>query len=297
MWVIASGKGGVGKTFASTSMALTLSKMGHSVIICDLDTTGANAHTALGMRPSDINIRNYFDNTKTIQEIVLPTPYPHLSYIQGFWDNWSPTDFSLDQMVQLIPDLKQLNADIVIVDLGPGAHSSNLEIYKEADERILISSPEPTSIEKTYRFIESYMCYLLRFNSEPNAYMNLIKSIRDHKKQTLVKPFSFREFVKQHEGVSLDHFESLSRHPIRLILNSTRSPQQAALGYAMRSICLKYYDVLVDNVGNIEFDNGVWQSVSGRTPAILAHPFSPLAVQFTQICKHIIDPEELRAVV
>ena len=37
VWVVASGKGGVGKTFVSSSLGITLSKLGHSVVVVDLD--------------------------------------------------------------------------------------------------------------------------------------------------------------------------------------------------------------------------------------------------------------------
>ncbi|WP_374031539.1 P-loop NTPase [Bdellovibrio bacteriovorus] len=93
LWVVASGKGGVGKTFVSSSLGMTLSKLGHSVVIVDLDLSGSNIHTVLGLNPSHMNIRHYFEGAKTLQELVIPTPYPHLSYVQGFWDAWTPTDF------------------------------------------------------------------------------------------------------------------------------------------------------------------------------------------------------------
>ena len=41
LWVVASGKGGVGKTFVASSVGITLSKLGHSVVIIDLDLSGA----------------------------------------------------------------------------------------------------------------------------------------------------------------------------------------------------------------------------------------------------------------
>lgn len=297
IWAVASGKGGVGKTFVSTSLGITLSKLGQSVVLLDLDTTGANIHTSLGVRPSDTNLRSYFDGSKNLQELVTPTPYPHLSYIQGFWDTWGPADFTLEQMKRLIPDIKNLNADFVVVDLGPGAMSSNLEIYRAADEKILVTTPEPTSLEKNYRFIESYICYLLKHDSVPGSFDELVKALRSQRRMSLTQPFSFRSFVKSHIGVRYDYFESLSAHPIRLIVNSTRSIQQAALGMAIKSVCNKYYDINIDNCGHIDFDNAVWQSIASRKPTLITHPAAPLSIQFLKICKHIIDPEELRAVV
>ncbi|KHD88117.1 MAG: ATP-binding protein [Bdellovibrio sp. ArHS] len=297
LWVVASGKGGVGKTFVSSSLGITLSKLGHSVVIVDLDLSGANIHTSLGLPPSHMNIRHFFEGVKTLQELVIPTPFPHLSYVQGFWDSWTPTDFSYAQIQNLLPELKKLRADYVIVDLGAGALEAHLELFKAADEKFLITTPEPTSIEKTYRFIEAFVCHSLRESSTPDAYGNMISTLRNHRQRTLEKPFSFRSYLKEQTGFHYDFFEALSATPVRLIVNSARSQSNADLGHSIKSVCKKYYDLGIDFAGAIDFDNAVWQSIRSREHVLEAQPFTPLAGQFLATCKQLIDPEELRAVV
>ncbi|MEK2647194.1 P-loop NTPase [Bdellovibrio sp. BCCA] len=297
LWVVASGKGGVGKTFVSSSLGMTLSKLGHSVVIVDLDLSGANIHTSLGLPPSHMNIRHFFEGVKTLQELVIPTPFPHLSYVQGFWDSWTPTDFSYNQVHTLLPEIKKLRADYVIVDLGAGALEAHLELFKAADEKFLITTPEPTSIEKTYRFIEAFVCHSLRENSTPDAYGNMISTLRNHRQRTLEKPFSFRSYLKEQTGVQYDFFEALSSTPVRLVVNSIRSQTNSELGYSIKSVCNKYYDLGIDYLGAIDYDNAVWQSIRSREHVLVSQPFTPLAGQFLATCKQLIDPEELRAVV
>lgn len=297
VWAVCSGKGGVGKTFVSTSLGITLSKLGHSVTIVDLDLSGSNVHTVLGLSPSHMNIRHYFEGTKTLPELVIPTPFPKMSYVQGFWDSWTPTDFSHQQVMDLMPQLRTLKSEYVIVDLGAGALETHLDIFNEADEKFLITTPEPTSIEKTYRFIESYICHSLKKTAAPEAYNSLITTLRSYRQRTLSKPFSFRSHIKDAEGLNIDHFEELSSSPLRLIVNSCRNQNNEGLGYSMKSVCNKYYDLSIDFVGAIDFDNAVWQSVKVREHVLVAQPFTPLAGQFLTACKQLIDPEELRAVV
>ena len=297
IWVVASGKGGVGKTFVSSSLAITLSKFGHSVVVVDLDLSGANVHTSLGLKPSHMNIRHYFEGVKTLQELVIPTPFSNLSYIQGFWDSWTPTDFSYAQIQGLIPQLKNIRADYVIVDLGAGALEPHLELFKAADEKFLVTTPEPTSVEKTYRFIEAYMCYALKADATPDAYSNMISTLRNHRQRTLQKPFSFRSFLKDQNGLNYDFFEALSSKPVRLILNSSRSQTNADLGHSIKSVCNKYYDLGIDYVGPVDYDNAVWQSIRNQEHVLVAQPFTSIAGQFWSTCKQLIDPEELRAVV
>ena len=49
---IASGKGGVGKTFLSVNVALALRDLGHRCLILDLDWGLANVDVALGLSPT-----------------------------------------------------------------------------------------------------------------------------------------------------------------------------------------------------------------------------------------------------
>ncbi|WP_413289373.1 P-loop NTPase [Bdellovibrio sp. HCB337] len=297
IWTVASGKGGVGKTFVTSSLAICLSKLGHSVVIVDLDLSGANVHTAFGMSPASNSIRHFFEGSKTLSELVIPTQVPRVSYIQGFWDAWTPTDLSVEQVRHLAPEMKKLNADYVIVDLGAGALESHLEMLKLADEKILLSSPEPTSIEKTYRFIESFVCHSLKDHSIPEAYDHMIQQLRNHRHGFSEKNFSFRTYLRENSGIQPDFFDALMTKPLRLIVNSCRSQANTELGHAMKSVCYKYYDFKVDFLGSIDYDNAVWQSIRNREPVLIAQPFTPLAGQFLTTCKQLIDPKELRAVI
>lgn len=297
LWVVCSGKGGVGKTFTSSSLAISLSKLGHRIVIVDLDLSGSNVHTTFGLSPSADNIRHFFEGSKSLQELALPTPVPRVSYIQGFWDAWAPTDLSVEQIRAFAPAAKKLNADFVIVDLGAGAIPSHLELLRFADEKILLTSPEPTSIEKTYRFIESFICHTLKEHSLTEAYEGMVHTLREHRQGSGGTFFSFRDYIKENSGIRLDHFEAMMTQPIRLLVNGCRSQANFDLGPAMKSVCYKYYDFKIDFIGAIDYDNAVWQCVRNREPVLVAHPFTPLAGQFLMTCKQLIDPQSLSAVI
>lgn len=297
IWAITSGKGGVGKTFITSSLAISLTKLGHSVTIVDLDLTGANVHTALGMNPSFLNIRQFFEGSKSLQELVIPTAIPHLSYIQGFWDSWGPTDFRCESVQKIIPELKKLRSDFVFVDLGAGAIEGHLELFRSADEKILVTTPEPSSIEKTYRFLEAHLCYSIKQETSPEAYQNLISTLRLHRQRSLTSPFSFKSYFNENQDLKGHHFEQRNQKQVRLIVNQSRSHMNDELGYSIKSVCNKYYQLSVDYVGAIHYDNAVWQSAKMKDPVLIAQPFTPLAGQFLAACKHLIDHTDLRAVV
>ncbi len=297
IWSVASGKGGVGKTFLTSSLAITLSKLGHNVIVIDLDSNGANIHTAFGSMPSKVGLYDYFQKIRPLKDCLSSTSLLNVSFVQGFWDNWSPVELSRDDMKTLVTDAKSLACDYVLIDLGSGPLDRQLEVFKNSDEKIIVTTPEPTSIERTYRFIESFLCDLLRENSIPPVYEKLIEGLRNYRHFGLAKNFSFKDFLTENEGLNKKSFEDLQLKPMRLLLNCCRSQTNSTLGFSMRSVCNKYYDLSLDYLGGLDYDNAVWQSIRNREAVLIAQPFTPLAGQLLSICKQLIDPEQLRAVI
>lgn len=289
VWVVGSGKGGVGKTFVSSSLGITLSKLNQSVLLVDFDLSGANLHTTLGLQLKDRNLRHFFDGSHKLVDLVQPTQVPRLSYIQGFWDDWSLSDVSLDQIRRFAESCRATEYDMVIIDLGAGSGWGNMELFKIADERLLVVDPEPTSIEKSYRYLEAFICHSLRENASAESFLKIQNALREYRTKNQKGLFSFRDYLHSATGFSFDHFEQISKKPLRLIVNSTRSRPDLELGFAMKSVCNKYFDVPVDFVGSIDFDNAVWQSVRGREPVLIAKPFTPVASQFLSICRHLLS--------
>jgi len=250
------------------------------------------------MHPSSQGLRQYLEGkTNHLQEVVTPTPIPHLSFIQGLWDSWAAMDLSIEQVEKLHADARTLNTDIVIFDVGAGATKSHLHLFKLADEKILVTNPEPICVEKTYRFIESFLCHSLSFETNKDTFTKLISELQRHREEKMTSPFSFRNYLKQHTVDNVDHFEKLDQSPIHIIVNSCRSHQDQNLGFSIKSVCGKYYDIKLDFAGAIDFDNAVWQSVRKREHVLTSQPFTGLGGQFLSLTKHLVDSNLLQAVV
>lgn len=289
LWVVGAGKGGIGKTFVSSSLGITLSKLNFKVLIVDFDMSGANLHTTFGLKLSDKNLRMFFDDGRPMEELIQTTEIPKVSYLQGFWDSWAPSDVSVDDTQKLMTACRKLNYDYVLFDLGAGPLLSYLELFVHADEKILISDSEPTSVEKTYRFLESFICYSLRESTTRESYQKLQTTLRAYRNSDHKGYFSFRSYLKEAVGFSFDYFEQLNQRPVRLLVNSCRCRQDQDLGHSIKSVCHKYYDLRLDYVGAIDFDNAVWQSVKSREPMLIEKPFTPLAGQFLSVCKQLTN--------
>jgi flagellar biosynthesis protein FlhG len=112
-----------------------------------------------------------------------------------------------------------------------------------------------------------------------------MQSLKDYRSQKKTGHFSFRHFLKQSQGFEIDFFECFNKKPLRLIVNEARSRQDQDLGHCIKSVCHKYFDLEVDFVGAIDYDNAVWQSIRNREPVLIEKPFTPLAGQFMSVTK------------
>ncbi len=290
LWVIGAGKGGVGKTFIASSLAITLSKLNNRVLLIDFDLSGANLHSTFGLKLSEINLNSYLKQEAGLKDFVQDTEIPKVSLIQGFWDSWAPSEITVPQVQKLILDCKELPYDYVLFDLGSGPSQAHLELYHQANERILISNSDPTAVEKNYRLIESFLCHSLKQDSASENHQKLEAALKSYRRLDKRNHFSFHQHLKQVVGFHFHFFDQIHSKPLHLIINESRSRLDQDLGHSIRSVCLKYFDLPINYVGAIDFDNAVWQSFKSREPVLIEKPFTPLAGQFLSICKQLTQP-------
>jgi flagellar biosynthesis protein FlhG len=290
IWTVASGKGGVGKTFISTSLGVTLAKLGLSVVVIDLDISGANVHTALGFSPQPIGLRQFLTDKGPLREFVTPTKLSSLSFIQGIWNSWTHTDLSEEQVQSILTASRTLPYDFVVFDLGAGTLKSHLRAFHFADERFLVTSPEPTSLEKNYRFLEAYVSEDLKQYCNAADYQDLLRELENRKSTPSNQVFSFRSFIESHENIQLDYFRLFEQAPIRLVVNPCRTAANLQLGDSIISVCKRFFNLKIELFLSLDFDIAVWQCIKNREPFLQTNPMSPLAGQFSVSVKQLIGP-------
>lgn len=146
---ICSGKGGVGKTFTSVSIALALRDLGRDVLIVDADLGLANAQLMLGVTP-EFNMAGYIFGTKTLFEVTTQVG-DRLRLIPGASGDASLANLPLAALSNLFDEITETFHDcIVIFDLAAGISDQNMHLLKLCDERIVLFVDEPASIADSY---------------------------------------------------------------------------------------------------------------------------------------------------
>lgn len=162
---VTSGKGGVGKSNFTLNFALTLQRRGYKVLIFDADIGLANIDVLMGETPR-YNLYHLLKKQKTIWDIIH-RGHHDLLYIaggSGFNDLLRLTEEELEHFVSEVNKLNG-HVDYILFDTGAGLSKETLKFILAADEVIVVTTPEPTSITDAYAIIKmvTNMKYEVRF--------------------------------------------------------------------------------------------------------------------------------------
>jgi flagellar biosynthesis protein FlhG len=152
---VASGKGGVGKTWFSITLSHALALSGKKVLLFDGDLGLANVDVQLGlMAKRDLNdvIRGRLGLDKIIQHYEEGG----FDIIAGRSGQASLSALPSQRLALLRNQLLEVSKDydVVIVDLGAGVDRTVRMMSSTATKTLLVTTDEPTSLTDAYAFIK-----------------------------------------------------------------------------------------------------------------------------------------------
>jgi len=290
IWAIAGGKGGVGKSFLCCNLSIDLAQRGNSVVLIDADFGGPNLHTFMGISTSIISVSDFIkSNQLRLDDILLPTGIANLKLASGAHDVLGMANLNVAQQNKLIKAIGSLNVDYVLIDLGAGTTAYTLDLFLLADKGILVSAPEPTSVENTYRFVKSSFYRKLKTVIRHSGVKSFLEKITENKDEE--NPRTPADLVTEIFAINAQAGETLkyelARFSPKLVLNQVRTPTDVRIGFSMGQACKKYFGVNMGYVGFVEHDNTVIQSIRQRNPVVLHAPDSTAALSIAKIAQNV----------
>ncbi len=152
---VASGKGGVGKTWFSVSLSHALAKAGKRVLLFDGDLGLANVDVQLGLMPKR-DLSDVIHGRLMMDRVIQRYEEGGFDIIAGRSGSASLSALPSQRLTMLRDQLVDLakDYDVVIVDLGAGVDRTVRMLSSTAATTLLVSTDEPTSLTDAYAFIK-----------------------------------------------------------------------------------------------------------------------------------------------
>lgn len=146
---VASGKGGVGKTTVSANLGIALSMLKEDVLVLDMDINMGNLELILGLEGQPVTLQDVLSGEEIIHNAIYEGPGGVRIVPAGLSIN-NLQYVKMERMESVIEDLIG-NVEILIIDTPAGLEKDAMTAMSLADEMILVTTPDITSISDTLK--------------------------------------------------------------------------------------------------------------------------------------------------
>lgn len=152
---IASGKGGVGKTWLSVTLAHLCARSGRQVLLFDGDLGLANVDVQLGLTPQ-YDLSSVLSGKHAMKDAITRYEGGNFDIIAGRSGSTSLATLSPEKLAILSNALTDIASsyDHVFIDLGAGIEHNVQHLASLAGRCVVVVTDEPTSLTDAYAFIK-----------------------------------------------------------------------------------------------------------------------------------------------
>lgn len=152
--VVASGKGGVGKSNLAANLALALGERGARVVLLDGDLAQANLDLLLGVHPR-YDLQHVFSGERSLEEIVVNAG-PNVKLVpaaSGVPDLAELDDYRRECLLRSLGQLDH-GTDFLIADMPSGVSRLTTSFCLAGHEVFIVTTPEMPAFSDAYALIK-----------------------------------------------------------------------------------------------------------------------------------------------
>jgi flagellar biosynthesis protein FlhG len=151
---VASGKGGVGKTWLSVTLSRALVQAGRRVMLFDGDLGLANVDIQLGIMPEH-DLTAVIAGRRSVSETAVPYPAGGFTVLAGRSGSGALSTMDPQMLDRVLAALAaETSVTDIVLDLGAGLDRSVRRMAAVSDTLLVVATEEPTSLTDAYAVLK-----------------------------------------------------------------------------------------------------------------------------------------------
>ncbi|MGN0908454.1 MAG: septum site-determining protein MinD [Succinivibrio sp.] len=216
--VVTSGKGGVGKTTSSAAIATGLAMQGHKTAVLDFDVGLRNLDLIMGCERRVVyDFINVISHEAKLNQALIKDRHVDNLYILPASQTKDKDALTLEGVEEVLRGLDEMGFEYVICDSPAGIENGALMALYFADEAIVTTNPEVSSVRDSDRIIGILNAKSRRaeLNMEPVAAKLLLTRYLPHR-------------VKKNEMLSVEDVQELLTIPLLGVIPESQDVLKAS---------------------------------------------------------------------
>ena len=152
--VVTSGKGGVGKTTTSASFASGLALAGHKTAVIDFDVGLRNLDLIMGCERRVVyDLINVIQNEANLNQALIKDKQCDNLFVLAASQTRDKDALTQEGVQKVLADLSEMGFDFIVCDSPAGIETGALMAMHYADEALVVTNPEVSSVRDSDRIL------------------------------------------------------------------------------------------------------------------------------------------------
>jgi septum site-determining protein MinD len=216
--VVTSGKGGVGKTTTSASFATGLALRGHKTCVIDFDVGLRNLDLIMGVERRVVyDLINVINDEIKLSQALIKDKQNEKLFILAASQTRDKDALTQEGVERVLNELKAMDFEFIICDSPAGIETGALMAMHFADEALIVTNPEVSSVRDSDRILGM-------LNSKTKRAIDGGEPIKEHLLITRYNP----NRVEGGQMLSLEDIHEILRTPLIGVIPESEIVLQAS---------------------------------------------------------------------